>query len=65
MNVDEVWQNGISFAELVQAYEEKSLATAKAPSRSFYPLYLCLLKVSDEMQRKLIVTGFTIVAYLL
>lgn len=64
MNVDTVWQDGISLVALVQVYTNWSSTTTKASGMAFYPLHLCLLNVGVEVRKKLIVTGDMIVAYL-
>lgn len=40
---------------MVQKYSDKSQMTMKSSRRCFYSLYLCILTVSDEVRRRLIV----------
>lgn len=64
VNVDTVSQEGNSFLVLVQIYTDRYLTATKASGMAIYALNFCILSVSEEARRTLVVTRDTIVPYL-
>lgn len=53
-----------SFVGVAQLYSDKSSVTLKARGFQFYPVHLVLLNQSEDLRRKMITSGCSIVGYL-
>lgn len=68
LNLDHVWYGASSTAPscpgFLQLYSDKSHSTLRALSFVFYPIHIVLLNFSEDIRKRLIVSGKTIVGYL-